>query len=65
MLVLTRKQNESIVVGDIRITIVRVRGGYVRLGIEAPASVPIFRDEILRRRAAANEANEHERREAT
>ncbi len=47
MLVLTRKLNESIIInGDIRITIVGIRGSHVRVGIEAPDSVPIFREEL-------------------
>ena len=53
MLVLTRKLNESIIVGDdIRITVVGIRGHHVRLGIEAPESVGIFREEILGRTEA-------------
>ncbi len=48
MLVLSRKLNESIIIGDnVRITIVGVRGNQIRLGIEAPDSVKIFREEIL------------------
>ena len=57
MLVLTRKLNESIIInGDIRITIVGIRGSHVRVGIEAPDSVPIFREELHDRaeRAAAH-----------
>jgi carbon storage regulator len=47
MLVLSRKLNETIVIrGDIRITIVGVRGNQVRLGIEAPDSVAILRQEL-------------------
>jgi carbon storage regulator CsrA len=47
MLVLSRKSNESIVIGDnIRITIASVRGRYVRVGIEAPPAVKILREEI-------------------
>ena len=47
MLVLTRKKSESIIIGNnIRIHIVDVRGEKVRIGIEAPVDVSIFRDEI-------------------
>lgn len=47
MLVLTRKLNEEIVIGDnIRITVVDVRGGRIRLGISAPTEVPIRRSEM-------------------
>jgi carbon storage regulator len=48
MLVLTRKQNEKIVIGDnIVITIVRIQGEKVRLGIEAPPEVRVLRDELV------------------
>jgi carbon storage regulator CsrA len=42
--------------GDIRITIVRIRGSHVRVGVDAPDSVPIFREELHDRagRAAAH-----------
>ena len=47
MLVLSRKRDERIVIGDnIVITIVDVRGDKVRVGIEAPADVPVHRQEI-------------------
>ena len=47
MLVLTRKSDESIKLGDdITITIVEVKGNSVRLGIEAPAGLRIYRKEI-------------------
>lgn len=46
MLVLSRKPNEQIVVGGvIRITVLDTRGSEVRIGIEAPAGVPIVCDE--------------------
>ena len=47
MLVLSRKKNESIVIGDgITIVVVEIRGDKVRLGIEAPSSVPVHRQEV-------------------
>jgi carbon storage regulator len=48
VLVLTRKKNESIVINDnIEITIVDVQGEQVRIGINAPKSVSIYRKEIF------------------
>jgi carbon storage regulator len=48
VLVLTRKKNESIVLNDnIEITIVDVQGDQVRVGINAPKSVSIYRKEIF------------------
>jgi carbon storage regulator len=48
MLVLTRKSEEGICIGDsIRITVIDVRGNKVRLGIEAPAHVRIHRNELV------------------
>jgi carbon storage regulator len=47
MLVLSRKKNESIRIGDgITITIVSVQGGKVRIGIEAPQNVVVHRQEV-------------------
>lgn len=49
MLVLTRKQGEQIRIGDdVVITVVRTKGKGVRLGIQAPAHVPVLRGEIAR-----------------
>lgn len=54
MLVLSRKINEAILIGDnIRVTVVAIRGNQVRIGIEAPPDVPVFREEVL------NPANAH------
>jgi len=47
MLVLSRKEKERLMIGEnIVVTIVRVSGGKVRLGIEAPADVSIRREEL-------------------
>lgn len=47
MLALSRKINESIMIGnDIEITILEIKGDQVKLGISAPKSVPIYRKEI-------------------
>ena len=47
MLVLSRKQNERIRVGEaVVVTVVRVSGDKVRIGIEAPPHVRVLRDEI-------------------
>jgi len=59
MLVLSRKRDERIVIGDsIVITVVEVRGDKVRLGIEAPTEVPVHRQEVLdaMRQAASQKA---------
>ncbi len=62
MLVLSRKRDEQIVISDnIRITIVEIRGDKVRLGIEAPADVPVHRQEVydaLRRHEEATRARQ-------
>jgi carbon storage regulator len=47
MLVLTRKSNESIMIGDeIELTILSVSGDKVRVGIQAPREIPVFRKEV-------------------
>jgi carbon storage regulator len=47
MLVLSRKRDEQIVISDdIVVTIVEIRGDKVRLGIEAPAVIPVHRREV-------------------
>lgn len=47
MLVLSRQRDESIMIGDtIVVTIVDIRGDKVRLGINAPAEVPVHRQEV-------------------
>lgn len=50
MLILTRRSGESIMIGDeITLTIAGVFGNQVRVGIEAPKSIPIHREEIYER----------------
>ncbi|MDO8683499.1 MAG: carbon storage regulator CsrA [Armatimonadota bacterium] len=57
MLVLARKHGQSIFVGDnIEITVVEVRGDVVRLGIDAPGAIPVYRKEVWERIKAENEA---------
>jgi len=47
MLVLSRQRDESIMIGDdVEITIVDIRGEKVRLGINAPAHIPVHRKEV-------------------
>jgi carbon storage regulator len=47
VLVLTRKANQSIMIGDgIQVSVLAVMGEKVRIGIEAPRSVPVFRQEV-------------------
>lgn len=46
MLVLSRKSDESIRIGDLIVTIVEIRGDKVRLGITAPRDVPVHREEV-------------------
>ncbi len=47
MLVLTRKSNQSIMIGDdVEVSVLSVMGDKVRIGIQAPQEVPVFRTEI-------------------
>lgn len=56
MLVLSRKVGERIWIGDkISVTVVRITGGGVRLGIDAPSELPVVREEL---KSKMNEAEE-------
>lgn len=53
MLVLTRRKNERIHIGEsIVITVVEVRGDKVRIGIDAPKEIPVHREEVYQAIAA-------------
>ena len=55
MLVLTRRANQSIMIGhDIVVTVLEVRGDQVRLGIKAPRSIDVHREEIFVQLQQAN-----------
>ena len=56
MLVLTRKGNQSIMIGDdIEVTVLAVMGEKVRIGIDAPRNVPVFRKEVYLEIQAGND----------
>ena len=60
MLVLTRKSGERVLIGDdIVITVLDTRGDGVRIGIDAPAGVRIYRDEVIRAVTEENVAATH------
>lgn len=53
MLVLSRKQGERILIGnDIVLTVVKIDRNYIRIGIEAPESVGVLREELMHRSEA-------------
>ena len=66
MLVLTRKSNQSIMIGDdIEVSVLSVMGEKVRIGIQAPRDIPVFRKEVYleiqQERVAAGEPTADER----
>jgi carbon storage regulator len=64
MLVLSRHRDESIMIGDdIVVTIVDIRGDKVRLGINAPTTVPVHRQEVYEAIQRENRAGGESRRD--
>lgn len=55
MLVLSRKLNETILIGnDIRVTILGIDGDKIKLGIEAPKTIKVFREELIEATKSTN-----------
>ena len=56
MLILTRRSGESLRIGqDVEITVLGIKGGQVRIGVKAPKSVSVHREEIFNRIQHAND----------
>lgn len=50
MLVLSRKRDEGIQIGDnIRLVVIEIRGDKVKLGVQAPGEIPVHRDEVAKK----------------
>ncbi len=59
LLILTRKPGERFVINDnITVTILEFKGNQIRIGIDAPSDVKIFREEVYERIIASSENNE-------
>jgi len=57
MLILSRKTNEKIMIGDdISVSIIEIRGDQVRIGVDAPKTVKVFRQEVFDAIKAENKA---------
>ncbi len=55
MLILARKENQSIMIGDdVEITVVSIKGDHIKIGIQAPKNIKVFRKEIFEEIQAAN-----------
>jgi len=66
VLILSRRNGESLIIGeDIKITVLSQRSNQVRIGIEAPRSLPVHREEVLLRNQQADSSlhNSNEKRE--
>ena len=61
MLILTRRISESVIIGDeVKITVLGVKGNQVRLGIDAPKTVSVHREEIYQRIQQEKQGGESE-----
>lgn len=60
MLVLSRKVDEAIRIGDVVVMVVDVRGNKVRLGIEAPREIDVHREEVYQAIKIEKAANENQ-----
>lgn len=59
MLILSRRKDEAIYIGDdIRVSVIDMNGNQIRLGFEADRDIPIYREEIYRARKMANDTVE-------
>jgi carbon storage regulator len=57
MLILSRKPNEKIMIGDdISVTVIEIRGDQVRVGVDAPKQVKVYRQEVFDLVRAENQA---------
>ena len=56
MLALTRKKGEALVINNIEITVLEIRGDQIKIGISAPKDVPIYRKEVYLQIQQENEA---------
>ena len=58
MLILTRRVNETLMIGDeVAVTVLGIRGNQVRLGVKAPRDIAVHREEIYHRIKQENESN--------
>ncbi len=58
MLIFTRKNNESLFIGDdIEVTVLAITGNQVRIGINAPKNIDVHREEVYRRIESQNSSN--------
>jgi carbon storage regulator len=59
MLVLTRRPNQTLTIGsDITISVMEIRGSQVRIGVSAPADIPILRGEVLEKARVARRTSD-------